>query len=240
MQHANGLLYGTTENDPEGQQFGTVFRMTLEGRVKILHRFSGTDGARPFGLVAGPDGALYGVARQAGPTSFGTVYRIDTRGNFSVLHAFESFVSPVGRLAFGPDGRLYGVTQFGPTQPYGSVYALTPARLCLNQAAEHLQCLAGLLGERLPHPRRRKRSKRALLVNMAPGDTRMPCASAARNRVSDDTPGGSSSHSTKPPAGAVRRVPSGKCASMARTHSSRWRCSVERSRPGGGRTRRPA
>lgn len=124
VQHANGLLYGTTENDPEGRQLGTVFRMTLDGRVKILHRFSGTDGSRPFGLVTGPDGALYGVARQGGPTGFGAVYRIDTRGNLTVLHAFESFVSPVGRLAFGPDGRLYGVTQFGPTQPYGSVYAL--------------------------------------------------------------------------------------------------------------------
>lgn len=125
VQHANGLLYGTTENDPEGRQLGTVFRMTLDGRVKVLHRFSGSDGARPFGLVVGPDGALYGVARQGGPNGFGAVYRIDTRGVFSVVHAFDSFVSPVGRLAFGPDGRLYGVTQFGPARPYGSVYALT-------------------------------------------------------------------------------------------------------------------
>jgi uncharacterized repeat protein (TIGR03803 family) len=125
VQHPNGWLYGTTRNDPEDHRWGTVFRMSLDGEVKILHRFSGSDGADPHGLLLGRDGHLYGVARSAGPHACGAIYRIDKRGNFSIVHAFEQFVSPVGGLAQGPDGRLYGVTQFGLTRSLGMVYALS-------------------------------------------------------------------------------------------------------------------
>lgn len=125
VQHPNGWLYGTTRNDPEDHRWGTVFRMSLDGQVKILHRFSGSDGADPHGLLLGRDGYFYGVARSGGPLGFGAVYRIDKRGNFSIVHAFEQFVSPVGGLVQGPDGRLYGVTQVGLTRPLGMVYALS-------------------------------------------------------------------------------------------------------------------
>jgi uncharacterized repeat protein (TIGR03803 family) len=127
VQHPNGFLYGTTENDPEDQRLGTVFRMSLDGQVKILHRFTGDDGMNPFGLLLGRDGRLYGVARSGGPQGFGAIYAIDTRGRFSVVHAFEDFCSPVGRLAQGRDGRLYGVTQFGPLGSFGAVYAVRPS-----------------------------------------------------------------------------------------------------------------
>ncbi|HSI59329.1 MAG TPA: choice-of-anchor tandem repeat GloVer-containing protein [Ideonella sp.] len=124
VQHPNGLLYGTTENDPGDQQLGTVFRMTLDGKVKLLHRFTGPDGKAPHGLVVGSDGLLYGVARQGGPLGYGAVYRIAPDGSFEGLHAFDRLESPVGRLAEAPDGRLLGVTQFGPSLGFGSVYAL--------------------------------------------------------------------------------------------------------------------
>ena len=125
VQHPNGFLYGTTVNDPEDRRMGTIFRMSLDGQVKILHRFTGDDGMNPFGLLLGRDGRFYGVARSGGPHGFGAVYGIDTRGRFSIVHAFEAFWSPVGRLVQGQDGRLYGVTQFGPSGSLGTVYALS-------------------------------------------------------------------------------------------------------------------
>ena len=128
VQHPNGLLYGTTENDPEGRQNGTVFRMTLDGKVKILHRFEGPEGRLPYGLIVGSDGGLYGATIAGGPAGRGVVYRIAPDGSYAVLHAFENLEYPLGRLAQGPDGRLYGVTRYGPSG-HGSVYAVAVASL---------------------------------------------------------------------------------------------------------------
>lgn len=125
--HPDGFLYGTTENDPLNQQLGTVFRMSLDGQVSLLHRFQRSQGARPFGLLLGRDGGLYGVAREGGPLKGGTVYRVDTSGAFRLLHAFEPGWRPVGRLAQAADGQLLGVTQQGPAGTLGTVYSLGPA-----------------------------------------------------------------------------------------------------------------
>src|SRR5262249_14574577 len=98
VQHPDGLLYGTTENDPDDRQNGTVFPMTLDGKVKILHRFAGPEGRLPQGLIVGRDGALYGATAAGGPAGYGVVYRIATDGRYGVLHAFDRFEYPVGRL----------------------------------------------------------------------------------------------------------------------------------------------
>lgn len=125
---ADGALYGTSENDPLDLGWGTVFRMDMTGQVHPLHRFNGADGGRPFGLVLGPDGAMYGVARVGGPLGFGAVYRVMPGQGVHIVYAFEEWSAPVGQLALGPDGRLYGCTTFGPQGGFfGSVYALSPA-----------------------------------------------------------------------------------------------------------------
>ncbi|HSI59330.1 MAG TPA: choice-of-anchor tandem repeat GloVer-containing protein [Ideonella sp.] len=123
VQHADGLLYGTTEISLDGSENGTVFRMTLDGKVKILHHFLGPEGRMPFGLVVGSDGALYGATIAGGPAGYGVVYRISPDGAYTVLHSFDRFEYPLGRLALGPDGRLYGVTSYGGTGK-GSIYAV--------------------------------------------------------------------------------------------------------------------
>src|SRR5437016_590444 len=60
----NGVLYGTTTNyDTSSYSFGTVFRYGFFGNdVETLHRFSGPDGAFPYGgLVLDANGFLYGT-----------------------------------------------------------------------------------------------------------------------------------------------------------------------------------
>ena len=61
---------------------GTVFRMTLDGTVTVLHSFTGlNEGASPYGgLVRGPDRNFYGTTRDGGALNFGTVLRVTTHG----------------------------------------------------------------------------------------------------------------------------------------------------------------
>src|SRR5262249_29996091 len=71
-----GNLYGTT---PEGgaSGVGVVFKLTPGGKFTVLHTFSGSDGAVPYGtLVRDKAGNLYGTTYQGGAFGGGVVYKI--------------------------------------------------------------------------------------------------------------------------------------------------------------------
>ena len=61
---------------------GTVFRMTTNGIVSLVHSFSyGIDGAMPYAaLTQGTNGSLYGVNYLGGSSGDGTVFRMTTNG----------------------------------------------------------------------------------------------------------------------------------------------------------------
>ncbi|MBD0257178.1 MAG: hypothetical protein ICV83_15785, partial [Cytophagales bacterium] len=63
---ADGVLYGITSWNSDNQ--GEVFRINRNGTgFAVLHTFTGSDGGNPMDrLVAGKDGALYGVTREGG------------------------------------------------------------------------------------------------------------------------------------------------------------------------------
>jgi hypothetical protein len=58
-------------------------------------------------------------------------------------------------------------------------------------------------------------ANRGLAEKIGPGATLIACASALSCSSSALVPGGSSTHSTKPPAGRDTRVPAGKCSAIA-------------------------
>ncbi|MDN3644894.1 hypothetical protein QWY75_01595 [Pontixanthobacter aestiaquae] len=82
---------------------GTIFRMTPQGQVTVLHRFGSgrvngdiSDGVSPITtLTKGPDGAFYGTteAGGTGTCSFtlgcGTIFRITEAGDYSSLYQFS-------------------------------------------------------------------------------------------------------------------------------------------------------
>ena len=131
VQGDDGNLYGTTQ---QGGQFahGTVFRMTTDGAVAILHHFTGTDGSLPSAaLVLASDGNFYGTTT-AGGNGSGTIFRISPSGAFMSMYAFVNpFGSPGGGpsapLVQGTDGRLYGVTFAGGRANAGTVFSITLA-----------------------------------------------------------------------------------------------------------------
>ena len=83
IQGTNGDLYGTTEGGG-ADGVGTVFEISLAGKLTTLHTFapncnpiSCADGAYPYaGLIQGTNGSFYGTTVGGGAVSNGTVFKI--------------------------------------------------------------------------------------------------------------------------------------------------------------------
>ncbi len=137
VQGPNGSFYGTTSTGGSANQ-GTVFEISPQGQMSIIHNFSdGTvpnDGILPQGipLVLARDGNLYGTTIQGGSATFGTVYRITPAGQVTILHSFgDGTVSNDGKyplfLMQASDGNFYGTTQNGGAAGNGTVFKITVA-----------------------------------------------------------------------------------------------------------------
>lgn len=115
VQGVDGNFYGTTQAG--SQNDGTVFRITRQGTVTILHSFTGLDGDSPTGqLVLASDGNFYGTTIGGGSSGGGAAFRISSQGSFTLLQSFNTNVgvgSPVSSLMQASDGNLYGTAQFG-------------------------------------------------------------------------------------------------------------------------------
>jgi uncharacterized repeat protein (TIGR03803 family) len=146
LTNVNGTLYGTTSGSNyyySGCKYGcgTVYSISVSGAEKVLHNFTGADGASPYAGLANVNGALYGTTRFGGGGACeskygggcGTIYEITTAGSESVLHAFNGGTDGAEPFADLTDvsGTLYGTTFRGGTsacgtEGCGTVFALTP------------------------------------------------------------------------------------------------------------------
>lgn len=126
----DGQFYGTTYQTGQ-YHLGTVFRLSPEGRLTVLHDFSGIDpdGQLPNSpLVLGPDGAFYGTAKSTVSGS-GMIYRITRSGKFSVVFLLprdKSEGDNPNTLLLGPDGNFYGTARYGGPSGTGVFFRLTP------------------------------------------------------------------------------------------------------------------
>lgn len=111
---ADGNFYGTT---PEGgnstSNTGTVFQITLKGKIKYIYNFTNANGYYPAaGVTQGADGKWYGTTQSGGTYSAGTLFQLTTAGKIDFLHNFDYAVDdvsgPVNPLTLGTDGSLYG------------------------------------------------------------------------------------------------------------------------------------
>src|SRR5579863_376973 len=117
IQGTDGSLYGTTTfggdlscNPPFG--CGTVFKITLAGKLATLHSFESTDGAFPAGgLIQATNGIFYGTTSTGGdlnclaPVGCGTVFSLSTG-----LGPFVTFVRRADRV-----GQTFGILGQGLT-----------------------------------------------------------------------------------------------------------------------------
>jgi uncharacterized repeat protein (TIGR03803 family) len=132
VQATNGNLYGTTSGGGANGG-GTVFKITLNGRLTTLYSFCSqggcTDGQGPnHALIQASNGNLYGTTFQGGANSVGTVFKITPSGTWTKLHDFGSSndgSSPEGDLVEATDGNLYGTTHLGGDNDDGTVFKMT-------------------------------------------------------------------------------------------------------------------
>jgi len=138
----NGNFYGTTgglTGNCSSGGCGTVFKITPSGMLATLHRFDGTDGNEPVGLVQGTDGNFYGITSGGGASGNGTVFKITPSGTLTTLHSFDvtDGYLPNAILVQGTDGNFYGTTAYGGSSncsnSCGTVFKITPSGTLTTQ-----------------------------------------------------------------------------------------------------------
>ncbi len=145
LQAADGKLYGTTYWGGTAGQ-GTIFSLTTAGgSYKILHSFTGTDGAHPSaGVIQASNNFLYGVTSAGGGGGNGAFFKMNTTGTtYNVLHNFDGKLtggSPFATPTLHTNGIFYGWGTVGPAegvlysmnvglQPFASLVVLTSGKV---------------------------------------------------------------------------------------------------------------
>lgn len=129
---AAGNLYGTTYTGGRKKVDGVVFKLARDGKLTILHDFTGNgDGSAPLGdLVFDQAGNLFGTTSGDGDGSGGTVFEIAAGGSYSVLHAFQlggsDGVRPAAGVLDDQAGDVFGTTNVGGNDDYGVAFELAP------------------------------------------------------------------------------------------------------------------
>jgi len=140
VRDKNGNFYGTTG---QGGDFsncsfgcGTVFKLTLKGKEKVLYAFTGNpDGMEAQGdLVFDAHRNLFGTTVGGGGSTYctdgcGTVFEITASGAEKLLYSFQGppdGYGPEAGLVRDGEGNLFGTTLRGGTEGYdGAVFRLT-------------------------------------------------------------------------------------------------------------------
>lgn len=137
----NGTLFGTTY---EGGIYGrgnhcgpapcpgrgTVFNITLPGKVHTLHSFgNASDGVSPGAGLIKVNGVLYGSTEIGGTHTCGIIFSMSTSGAERVLHNFGATANdgcePAANL-IDVHGTLYGTTAYGGVYGhYGTVFSIS-------------------------------------------------------------------------------------------------------------------
>jgi uncharacterized repeat protein (TIGR03803 family) len=132
IEASDGNFYGTTYWGGQ-KDAGTLFRMTPDGHVTLLHHFGVTagDGIQPdAGLVQGSDGHLYGTTSWSDYDAGGrgALFRISLAGEYTLLHTFDDSdgSEPEAGLVRASNGNFYGSTMYGGAHSCGVLFRLSP------------------------------------------------------------------------------------------------------------------
>jgi uncharacterized repeat protein (TIGR03803 family) len=142
IQGSDGNLYGVTHAGGSYANCnvdgcGTIFKMTLSGKLTTLYTFDATNGEYPYGgLIDDGQGLFYGTTASGGAGNDGIIFTITPSGDFSTLYSFSGpdGAEPYGML-LGSDGNFYGTTLYGygdGPYPRGSVFEITPGGTLTN------------------------------------------------------------------------------------------------------------
>ena len=103
-------IFGPVQPVKNGTRFGTIFRMSPEGAVTIVHTFKGTPGNPAHALIQASDGSFYGTTdHELGKSA---IFKVTSAGEASVVRTFVivNGEGPPTSLVQAADGTLYGTT----------------------------------------------------------------------------------------------------------------------------------
>ncbi len=136
ISDAKGNLFGVTL---QGGRYnsGTVYRISPNGKYKILHDFAGGagDGMGPAGRpILDAQGNLYGTTPQGGGSAncqngCGIVYKLAPDGTLTLLHVFtggSDGAMSTTEMIRDAQGNFYGTTAAGGPTNGGTVFRLAP------------------------------------------------------------------------------------------------------------------
>jgi uncharacterized repeat protein (TIGR03803 family) len=127
IQGTDGNFYGTT-SEGGTNNYGTVFKMTPNGNLTVLHSFDGSDGDTPYAGLIQSGSDFFGTTSGNATNNFGTVFQITPGGALTTLHYFGSAGDGTGpwcALVKGSDGNFYGTTRSGGANSDGTVFRIT-------------------------------------------------------------------------------------------------------------------
>jgi uncharacterized repeat protein (TIGR03803 family) len=155
IQASDGNFYGVTAGGGNSGH-GTVFKVTSQGAVTILHSFlDGTVLNDSFGpstpLIQGSDGNFYGTTTggsitiaflgvTASITQDATIFQMTPQGIITTLHSFgdgsvtndgSNYPPSTTSLVQGSAGTFYGITESGGISNDGTVFSITPSAIAL-------------------------------------------------------------------------------------------------------------
>jgi len=137
-----GNLYGTALNGGDQAENGTVFKLSPDGTLTVLHEFNGrnqvlsvnppgfvNDGINPRGpLFLDGSGNLWGTTYQGGSNNKGTVFTISPNGLYLVFYNFGSSGGnddgqwPTAGVILDPSRFIVGTCSKGGTHNGGTVF----------------------------------------------------------------------------------------------------------------------
>ena len=122
-------LYGGTDGGG-ASNMGTIFKIGLAGTgFKVIHHFSGADGAWASDTLIYSGTKLYGTTAAGGSANRGTLFRMSPTGSgFTVLHHFlgkptDGEAPSLVKLTIA-NGVIYGTTYTGGLYDSGTIFKL--------------------------------------------------------------------------------------------------------------------
>jgi uncharacterized repeat protein (TIGR03803 family) len=107
---------------------GTVYELSANGSLTVLHAFAGSDGANPAAELISTKGSEFvGTSFAGGAANLGTVFAVKADGSETVLHSFSGGndgASPVSDLIADSSGALFGTTSAGGAANAGTVFRI--------------------------------------------------------------------------------------------------------------------
>ena len=134
----DGNLYGVTSEGGDSTSSGTIYKMTVSGKITTLYTFNCglpcKNGSQPTGIALGSDGDFYGTTTNGGGNDSGALFKITPAGKITLLHTFCSSSNcadggiPLFPPHQGTDGNFYGGTNAGGLafEQVGVVYKSYP------------------------------------------------------------------------------------------------------------------